>query len=169
MQTDGKNKDPDTLPGCPWAINSAEHNYCFWNFAAQLDEPVADREICNLLGINQQMLEKTLESALAKLAKLRGTDTMNGFMEAVAESLSQQDPDHTVYLPDSYARSPEEVLKDQPSTTEEEDEDAKLVDEPKKKPRRGYGMPVHRGGDKVDLFGLYSRKKLEEVRKAKKK
>lgn len=155
--------DPDTLPGCPWAINSAEHSYCFWNLAATLDESIPDREICNLLGISQQMLDKTLQSAILKLQDLRGSEAMNGFVEAVMEIAAQQNPDNTVYLPDSYA-TPPEVL--QPGG-DEEDEDAKLAVEVAKKPRKNLGLPVHRDGQKTDIYGLYSRKKLEEMRKKK--
>lgn len=160
LQAEGaKSKvDTESLPGCPWAVNSAAHNYCFWNLVAELDEPMSDREICNMLGINQQTLDKTLQAALLKLQSLRGTDVMDAFVEAVIESVKQQDPDHTVYLPDSYARDAELAAD------AEEDEDAKLADEPKK-PRKGLGQPVHRSGEKVDLFGLYGRKKLAEMKK----
>jgi len=162
----GRSKsDPDALPGCPWALNSAEFNYCFWSYATQLDEPVPDREICNLLGISQQMLDKTLKSAISKLQDLRGTDVMDGFVETVMEIAAQQNPDNTVYLPDSYSAPPETL---QPGGEEEPDEDAKLVAEVAKKPRKGYGMPVHRSGDRIDIFGLYSKKALEKAKNAKK-
>lgn len=157
--------DPDTLPGCQWAVNSAEHSYCFWNLAATLDESIPDREICNLLGISQKMLDKTLRSAILKLQDHSNSDVMSGLIESVMEIASQQNPDNTVYLPDSYSTPPETL---QPGGDEEPDEDAKLVVEVAKKPRKGYGMPVHRSGDRVDIFGLYSKKALEKVRNDKK-
>lgn len=163
----GKSKvDPDSLPGCPWAINSAEHSYCFWNLYKDLDyNPIPDKEICNLLGINQQTLEKTFESLVGKLQELRGTKIMDDLVEAIMERLASQDPDYTIYLPDSYAKAePDETIPPEP----EEDEDAKLAEEAtKKKPRKHLGMPVHRSGSKSDLFGLYSKKALEEARRKK--
>lgn len=148
--------DPDSLPGCPWAINSTVHNYCFWSLAAELDEPLSDREICNLLGINQQTLEKTLQSAILKLQVLKDTDVMNEFVEAVMEVVATQDPDNTVYLPDSYTKAIE-VTPDEP----EEDEDAKLVDDKPK--RRDNSLPMHRSGNKRDIYGIYGKKKLEDM------
>lgn len=152
--------DQDTLPGCPWAVNSAQHQYCFWNLAAELDEPLSDREICSLLGISQQTLDKTLQSAILKLQALDKA-VMDEFIEAIRDSAESQHSDNTVYLPDSYAKAAEQT----PEETEE-DEDAQLVEE-KKKPRRGMGMPLHRSGTKVDLYGLHSKKKLQEILKKK--
>jgi hypothetical protein len=149
--------DPDSLPGCPWAINSATHQYCFWVLCQELDEPLSDREICNLLGINQQTLEKTLQSALLKLQAMKGTEVMSDLIEAVADATSSQDPDNTVYLPDSYTKVIEQT-PDEP----EEDEDAKLAEEAQK-PRRDNSMPMHRSGNKRDLYGIYGKKKLEEM------
>jgi hypothetical protein len=155
-----KKTDMGALPGCPFAVNSAAHGYCFWKFAEELEDPISDREICTLLGINGAALDRTLQSALAKLKSLSGTEVLNDFIESAMEKVARQDPDHTVYLPDSYSQP---VTPAEP----EEDEDAKAVAEKPKKPRKGMGMPVHRSGDRVDIFGLYSRKKLEEMRKKK--
>jgi hypothetical protein len=158
--------DPDSLPGCPWAINSAEHNYCFWNLYKDLDHnPIPDKEICNLLGISQQTLEKTFQSMIVKLQALRGTKVMDDLVEAIMERLATQDPDYTIYLPDSYAKATptDEEIPEEP----DEDEDAKLAEEATKKPRKNRGMPTHRSGNKSDLYGLYSKKALIEARKKK--
>jgi hypothetical protein len=81
---------------------------------------------------------------------------MSDFIEAVAEAVTAQDPDHTVYLPDSYTKAIETSSADP-----EEDEDAKLVEDKPK--RKDNSMPMHRSGNKRDIFGLYGRKKLEEI------
>jgi hypothetical protein len=160
--------DPDSLPGCQWAINSAEHNYCFWNLFKELDgNPIPDKEICNLLGISQQILEKTFQSLVVKLQSLRGTEVMDNLVEAIVERLASQDPDFTVYLPNSYKSVPvEETTPEEP----EEDQDAKLAEEVTKKPRKATpGMPLHRSGNKTDIYGLYSKGALARAKKAQRK
>jgi hypothetical protein len=170
IQNADKNVDHDTLPGCPFAINSSAHNYCFFVLAKTLHgNPIPDKEICSMLQITQKQLDQISKSAISKLKLLKGTEIMNDFRDAVAESLKSQNPDHTVYLPSSYISK---VDEDAAKVEEEEDEDSRLaLDEKmeKKKMKKGYGMPLHRKQDKVDLYGIYSKKTLEKIKNDKEK
>jgi hypothetical protein len=169
IQNADKNVDHDTLPGCPWAINSAAHNYCFFVLAKTLHgNPVPDKETCSMLQITQKQLEQISKSAINKLKLLKGTEVMNDFRDAVAESLKNQNPDHTVYLPASYiSKVDEDVAK----VEEEEDEDSRLAldDKLKKKKKIKSFMPLHRSGTKTDIFGLYSKKTIDKIKSDKDK
>ena len=157
-----------SVHNCAWYVNSSEYNYCFFNLAKELkNNPLSDKEICTLLMINQKTLNEVTESALGKLRALKGTEVMDEFMEAIGDSIKMQNPDHTVYLPDSFVSKIEEDVKKE----EEKDEEEKDKEPKSKRGRKvkGYGMPVHRSGKRVDLYGIYSKTKLEEIKKNGKK
>lgn len=144
------NKEPDH--GCPWAISSAAHGHCFWSYAEGIDgERVPDKEICDLLGINQSTLEKTLASALEKLKANKDSAEMQEWRETVLEAVERRTQDQTVYMPDSFRI--DSGLTDEPA---EEDLPTDLLG--KDKPRRPRTQPIHRDGKKTDLFGLSSRR-----------
>jgi hypothetical protein len=147
--------------GCPWGINSSEHSYCFWNLSKELKgNPLTDREICNLLNITNAQLQETVKSALAKLKTLAGTEVMDDLISAVGENATMEASDNSIYLPDHF-RSKGDVS----DLLEQNQEEPK---EPKKKIRKGFGMPTHRDGKKVDIWGIYSRKTLEKRKNEKK-
>lgn len=141
--------------GCPWYIASQEHHYCFWIYAETLEETVSDKEICALLGISQSVLEKTFASAVEKLKQIKDTEEIQVLREMIAEKLASQPHDYTTFIPDEFR----EALKKVSNTSE----NGAIMDEAGKeeeaKPRKHpTGLPLHRDGRKVDLFGLYSRK-----------
>jgi hypothetical protein len=148
-------KEPEH--GCPWAISSAAHGHCFWSYAEQIDgERVPDKEICDLLGINQSTLEKTLASALDKMKANKDSPEMFEWREAVLEAVERRSQDHTVYMPDSFKI--DSGLTEEPA---EEELPADLL--PKETPRRSRSQPIHRDGKKTDLFGLYSRRPKKDT------
>ncbi|MEM4379103.1 MAG: hypothetical protein QXL01_00250 [Thermoplasmatales archaeon] len=158
IQGTKKKVDSDVITtGCPWYINSAEHNYCFWKFIKDVDESISDKDICDLLLIDQQTLEATLNSAIAKLKDLKDTPELQEFREILLDKINSMDSDNTVYLPDEFLFIASEAPE------EERDPEADLFQDEKKKKRKGFGMPMHRDGKKVDLYGIYSKKKKEEL------
>lgn len=167
--------DEDKAPGCPWAVNSAEYSYCFWALAEDLhDDPKTDKEICQLLNITPTTLDKIEASIFEKLRARRGEEDMEQWIELLKHKVESKHVDDTIYMPDQF-RS--EVEKAQPTVPEEDedlDPDAKLAkelgdmaDEKEKRRKRlqKSGMPVHRSGTKTDIFGITSKKKLEQMRK----
>jgi len=144
-------KEPDY--GCPWAISSAANGNCFWSYADSIDgERVPDKEICDLLGINQATLEKVLGGALDKLKANKDSATMQAWREAVLEAAARNSQDQTVYLPDSFRLDAGLTGADD----EELPQDPLPATPP---PRRSRSQPLHRDGKKTDLFGLSSPRK----------
>lgn len=151
QQSGEKKKELDDLPGCPWYTTSAEHHYCFWNQVATDDphgriDPLDDKEIMDSLGLTQAQVDRTFASGLAKLKSQRDTPEFQEMKEQLAD-LSDREVDNSVYLPDSFiqaADGPDGGL----DATEIDEEPAV-----KAPPRR-----------KVQLYGLYSQKKLQEMK-----
>lgn len=149
QQAPDKKKEIDDLPGCPWYTTSAEHNYCFWNQVATEDpngriDPLDDKEIVDSLGLTQAQIDRTFASAMIKLKSQRDTPEFQEMKEQLA-GMSSREIDNSVYLPDSFiqAAAPDPGIID----GEVDDKPAK----PKKK---------------IQLYGLYSQKKLGEIRDA---
>ena len=149
LQTNKKVADLDTLPGCQWAINSAEHQYCFWDMTATISVPVDDNEIRQLLCLSKQQLKEIEKSALSKLQAKKDSPLMVEFQGILRDKIAANSEgngytvEHTIN---------EEVV-------EEKDEN-EIVDEILSK-RSGInyaGQPLHRDGKKVDLYGLYTKK-----------
>lgn len=154
----------DLDKGCPWGINSAEHSYCFWNLSKELHaNPLSEREVCNLLGITNSKYQEIYHSAISKLKCLKGTELMDDFISSVQDSLANEVEDNSVYLPDNF-RSKGDVS----DLLEQNQDDPDKKEKPKKKMRKGYGMPMHRDQKKVDLFGTYSKRTLERIKNEKK-
>lgn len=145
--------------GCDWAINSAEHNYCFWNMNQTLqDDPKTDREICELLGITPAVLARTWAGVLTKMRANRDSPEMREWIEAVLERAAVLSMDLTVYLPDNFS---------EPETDEEPDQDAAVVESEERAKTIDRSMPTHRSGKRKDVYGLYSRRTLERLRNEK--
>jgi hypothetical protein len=166
IQNADKNVDHDTLPGCNFAVNSSAYNYCFFVLAKGLQgSPIPDKEICSLLQITPKQLDQTYKSAIAKLKAIKDTEVMADFREAVAESLHNQNPDNTVYLPSNFISKADEDAKKIDEENQAEDDEAKRIKElEKKKKKIGYGMPMHRSGKKSDIYGIYSKKTLDRIK-----
>lgn len=167
IQGTKKKIDNDTITvGCPWFVNSAEHNYCFWNYAKTIEgEPVSDSDICDLLLIDQSTLESTCNSALEKLRDLKDTPELQELKEILLDKIAKTHQDNSVYLPDEYLN----VAVEGATNEEEKDPEAELFSDDKKKKRKGFGMPIHRDGKKVDLYGITSKRKRDEIIAEKKK
>jgi hypothetical protein len=164
IQGSKKKIDVDIEVGCPWFINSSEYGYSFWKFAKTLEEPVPDKDICDLLMIDHETLEETYLSAIKKLKKLKDTEDLQDFKEALIRKINTQAQDNTVYLPDEFA------VEASYSSEEEKDQEAELFNDEKKRIRKGFGMPIHRDGKKTDLYGLYTKnKRPQAVKKNEKK
>jgi len=150
--------------GCPWGIASAAHSNCFWRWVHSRSdedgrmEPMSDQEICNLLGISSSALEKTMASALVKLRAAKDTESVQEFREAVLAAAAAAPIDNTTYMPDNFRM---------PLPTNEEPAEEEIPNDllPKEKRRRNRSMPIHKDGKKTDIFGIYSRKTLERIRK----
>jgi len=155
----------DVTTGCDWYINSAEYNYNFKNMLRDLHgSPMTDKEICQLLVITPSQLKEIFNSAIQKLSARKDSPEIMALVEIVAERRLSEDSDNTIYMPDSFK---EKLNSDAPEDTEAAEEE-KPAKKGRKKIKNSYGMPVHRSGEKVDLWGLYSKKGLENNRNAKK-
>lgn len=164
-----KNMALQVTEGCDWYVMSAEHGYCFWEYARTIDEPVPDKEICRLLGISQNQLRDTYNSAIKKLKESREDPVVKEFVETVVEFIKSQKNDAS-YMHDDYKHIIDSIPtageSDNPEPRKESEED--IIEEidslknGKVKKTRGRkkktGMPLHRDGKKVDLFGLYKDK-----------
>lgn len=155
-----RRKDLDEV-GCPWGITSATHNYCFWKYIHDNSdedgrmEPIADLEICALLGITKNTLENTYSSAIKKLKALKDTSELQDFREYLVSQIDSDNMDDTVYLPDSFKVE----LSPGDANDEELPKDLLPKDTPR---RRNNSQPLHRSGKRTDLYGLYSKRKKHE-------
>jgi hypothetical protein len=162
---DKKRKDTEVHAGCPWFVTSAEHGYCFWSYAQSIDkDSVSDKEIGDLLLLSQPTVERVFNSAVEKLQAIKDSDSIRALQEAVALSLEHQAVDYTMYMPEEFRDAIKEAGEAEASSILEAEED-----QPSKRRKPSHGLPIHRDGRKVDLFGLYSRRALEKKKaKAKK-
>lgn len=141
----------EDLPGCDYYINSSNHNYCFWVYAASLSHPLPDREICQLLGINMQQLKQTYDSAISKLQNNTNNNHMKEFIELIAEKAQMETGSYSVYVQDDVADG---LLK-----PEGELDPPEPPIQTKRKKLNSTGQPKHRDGKKVDLYNLTTKKK----------
>lgn len=148
-QKDTKNQSRPQ--GCPWAIKSEAHSYCFWSFAQDLEESMSDRDIALLLDIDQASVSKTYHSAIAKLQANIDSPEIQAFVQTVYDKMHTTSQFNNT-IPDSRIRVPITHIE------EPDPEGAKK----KKKLRKGLGMPLHWSGNKVDLYGLYTNKKPDQ-------
>lgn len=144
---------------CEWYINSSEYGYCFWRFAEELNNsPIPDREICHLECITHAQLKDTIKSALGKLRREyeNGNEDVREFVELLIDKINIQKESETIYV----SNEVQEAIDNEEMILQDEEEEPV-----KKKPgRKPMNMPVHRDGVKTDLYGLYSPKKLEEIK-----
>ena len=155
-----------TPTGCEWHINSEQHSYCFWNYTKGLDETAADKEIRALLLISQIQLEKSFQSGVEKLKEIKDTDIIKDIVESIGDADRQGGSDNSIYLPTKFS-----IDSKKEDEEPEVDSDVDAADEEAKRPKRlkASGQPVHRSGKKVDVFGLYSKKTLDRMKKDKEK
>lgn len=169
IQTDCNKKTYDNDQSkCDWFINSSEYGYCFWRLAEEIDSPIADREICHLECITHNQLKDIINSAIYKLKQAydNGDKSVREFVESLIDKIKSQKQDDTVYISNEI----KQAIDDHESTISDIETEREIEDSiPKKRGRRPMGMPIHRDGVKVDLYGLYSPKKLKEIRENERK
>jgi hypothetical protein len=139
--------------GCHWGINSEMHSYCFWVLANDIDDGMSDRDIALLLGIEQSQVQKIYLSAIEKLKNNINSKEVQAFVSAIYEKMNSSSRANNA-IPDSQIKIP---------ITHVEEPDPESIKK-KKKLRIGVGMPLHRSGTKVDLYGLYTHKKDQPKR-----
>lgn len=155
-----RNDGKESSVGCPWAIKSADHKFCFWVLADELqDSPMPDREICDMLGITQQQLTQSFTSAVAKLESAKDTDEVRELRDAITERLADRPVDQTIYYPEQFG-DPEVATEKKNTANEPESVEQRLLHD--------RSMPIHRSGKRRDLYGL-SNKKVGERQKDKRK
>lgn len=151
MDEEGKRKkDIDSLPGCSYYVNSAEHGYCYWNLVSSPDgkiDPFTDKEICDLLMLTPSQIDKIANSGMTKLRSIKDTPEMQEFRELIIEKINA-DADNTVYLPDEF----NSVVAAQNNAEAQEEGLEDIINSGKKK------------REKVQLYGLYSQKTLERIK-----
>lgn len=57
-----------SAPGCPWAIRSHEHNFCFFKAYDQDREKLTDSQIAHMLGVSEPTVKKTANRAEKRMA-----------------------------------------------------------------------------------------------------
>lgn len=132
------------LSGCDWTINSIDHNHCFWEYAKTLDAPVADKEICALLGITQQQLREVYASGIKKLKNNANDPVIKEFFESVRDKIIEENSrDDTSFLVEHMRAAVDSM----PLSSSEGEPVEK--GKPGRKPK---SMPTHRDGRKVDIY-----------------
>jgi len=162
---------PEPDIGCPWYIKSAEHNYCFWNLAKELNgSPFTDKEICQLLGLSAPQLREIYQSGIKKLIDIKDSPVIQELVDIVAE-VAESKNENPDTLPEGFrsvVKTAEERIAAKENGVDGRTEVDEMIDgEPNRKIRRGFGMPLHRDGKKVDLYGLYSHRNKHNVKKKK--
>jgi hypothetical protein len=65
--------EPKDAPGCPWAVRSHEHGYCFFalNQSPNAPEKFTDSQIAHLEGIPEAAVKKIADKAIKKSAQMK--------------------------------------------------------------------------------------------------
>lgn len=155
--TEKRKRETESLPGCRWFVADAEHNYCFWHKINGDIDASTDKEICDTLLLSSAQVEKALANGLSKLRENKNSEDIQAFKEA-AQEVAEKNNSPTLFLPNAVQNSINKI-----STVPEGEEDryAKKF----RKRKKSAGMSVHRDGKKVQLYGLYSKPKLDKMRK----
>lgn len=149
--------------GCPWFVSSADHNYCFWSYSESLyNDPSSDREICDTLLIPKPTLDKEFKSAISKLEAIRDSEAIQEFKESVMDAAISEEIDYTAYMPDEFR-----AAIGRSSLPDEETEDAPAQKKAGRPKRHPTGLPLHRDGKKVDLWGISSKQNRDKALKEK--
>ena len=165
IKSKGKGEyNEDDLPGCSWYISNAEYHYCFWLYYKMCeDDPATDKEICDMLLISKATLEKDFKSAIQKLYAKRDTEEVKALIEMIVERSSSKGVDYGIYMPSQFRDSIKRVVTDSHDTIEPEQE------KKRGKKKHPTGLPLHRSGLRVDLYGLSNKTKKKDTDVAPKK
>lgn len=163
LENASKKEIPPQQEECVWAINSVDHKYCFWFLAKDLDAPLSDKEICQLEGITQTELNNIFSSAVKKLKRKSSDREMQEWKEILIEYIESKDGDinRGDFISEGYEQIDGLSRESLPENYDKDSESKILDDIDKLKNGRKvnmFGMPLHRDGKKVDLFGLGSSK-----------
>lgn len=132
--------------GCPWFVNSEEYNYCFWKMADAMDgAPISDKEIAKLNCISVNEINEVISSAMAKLKTNSDSPEVQEWVIAIKEraerqsagedGVSNHSPVGGFAIPKSGDKLPQHS-----------------------EVRRSLSYPIHRKGNKVDIYGISSKK-----------
>jgi hypothetical protein len=72
-------EEEENLPGCPWAISSQMHNYCFFKYLQDgaPNRQLSDVEIAHLVGTSIPSVKSTEKTALNKLKDSNAFEELN--------------------------------------------------------------------------------------------
>jgi hypothetical protein len=136
------NKNKESHSGCPWFVNSEEHNYCFWSLAQEMDgQQLPDKEIAKLNCLETSEVERVVQTALKKLQNnVHASPEIQDWIESVIECGNAKD-DGEQCVTSSFPI---------PRTGDEQPQPSPV--------RRNQTYPLHHKGDKVDIYGITSKK-----------
>lgn len=170
--TKNKPSEQSDLPGCPWYTNAPEYGYCFWQLARDIHGAgMSDKEICHLELIPISQIKDVIASATAKLLKAfnKGDPNVVEFVETLRERVAahnNSDLELSEEIREYIDKMESEVLSETDIVSSADIAPKKRGR--KKKKVEGMGLPMHRSGKKIDLFGLYSDKTKQRIREEKK-
>jgi hypothetical protein len=166
--------DPE-LGGCPWFVNDPSYDYCFAKMMKDIQHnplgtKTEDKDICHLLCLKRKQLKEIEESAFAKLraAAEAGDPEIVEFIRLLKEKvqiLNAKESEVSGDIMDII----QDIGDDSLFGDSFEAEDYVPAKRGRKKKIEGLGMPIHRSGKKLDMFGLYSETKLRKMRDEKDK
>ena len=61
-------EEEKSAPGCPWAVRSHEHSFCFFKAYDQDHEKLTDSQIAHMLGVSEPTVKKTADRAIRKIS-----------------------------------------------------------------------------------------------------
>ena len=77
IKDDSKRKkeltEPKDAPGCPWAVRSHQHGYCFFKLLEdpQNPEKFTDSQIAHMIGVSEEAVKKIADRVLKKAANIK--------------------------------------------------------------------------------------------------
>lgn len=109
-----------SAPGCPWAVRSHEHSFCFFKAYSQDREKLTDSQIAHMLGVAEVTVKKTASRAerkVANYAPLREMKELYGDESIIEERLVDAHEDR---LNDLSGLTITSVTEDEPVKVDEE-------------------------------------------------
>ena len=105
----GKRESPE-LPGCPYYVNDALSNYCWFNYAGQKEFGFhSTKEISQFLALTPAQVEKAEKTGIEKLEMIKNGIEIQEMRECIAD-LNQGNCDDTIYAIGSFSMEVVEEL-----------------------------------------------------------
>jgi hypothetical protein len=105
----GKRETAD-LPGCPYYVNDALSNYCWFDYAGQKDFGAhSTKEISQFLALTPAQVEKAEKTGIEKLEAIKSCSEIQEMRECIAE-MNQGNADDTIYAIGSFSMEVVEEL-----------------------------------------------------------